>query len=400
MEIARQTGEKQNLTPTQMKKEIQKLDRQIEILLSGCYCPMCDKHKSKDAFYVSTDPMIKSGVTFICKDCARDIALRKDADGNYHEPTKESVMQALEYIDKPFLDNLWDASYFESHGENATKKNQWTAYIKDVSMTNYVSMRWKDGDNFKKNRNTSSVTSTGVNRTIENEEHDDYDKNRRDVIKMVGYDPFDNYPREDDKPYLYASLISMIDEDTKDDGMKIRAVIQIVQAHNQIRRLNDAINLLIASPDTIFSDLPQINKAQSTINGLIKSANDLAKDNGISVNFNNNKSKGANTLSGKIKELAEKNFEGADINTFDVETCKGMLQVAELSETARHKQVGYDDNIAQEIKDIKVDLVESLTKERDAALESMRKLLDENNKIKAFLQEKHLIDENMRVIYR
>lgn len=211
MEIARQTGEKQNLTPTQMKKEIQKLDRQMEILLSGCYCPMCDKHKSKDAFYVSTDPMIKSGVTFICKDCARDIALRKDADGNYHEPTKESVMQALEYIDKPFLDNLWDASYFESHGENATKKNQWTAYIKDVSMTNYVSMRWKDGDNFKKNRNTSSVTSTGVNRTIENEEHDDYDKNRRDVIKMVGYDPFDNYPREDDKPYLYASLISMID---------------------------------------------------------------------------------------------------------------------------------------------------------------------------------------------
>ena len=64
---------------------------------------MCDKHKSKDAFYVSTDPMIKSGVTFICKDCARDIALRKDADGNYHKPTKESVMQALEYIDKPFL---------------------------------------------------------------------------------------------------------------------------------------------------------------------------------------------------------------------------------------------------------------------------------------------------------
>lgn len=339
MEILRQTGEKQNLTPSQMKKEIQMLDRQIEILLSGCYCPMCDKHKSKDKFYKSTDPQIKSGVSFICKECAEDIALRKDTEGHYHEPTKESVMQALEYIDKPFLDSLWDTSYFESHGENKTKKNQWSAYIKNVSMGQYNTMRWRDGDNFKKKRVLSTVT--GSNRTIENEDHDDYDKNRKDVIKIVGYDPFDNYPREDDKPYLYASLASMIDDDAKEDGMKIRAIIQIVQSHNQIRRLNDAINLLVANPETIFTDLPQINKAQSTINGLIKSANDLAKDNGISVNFNNNKSKGANTLSGKIKELTMKKFEGADINTFDIETCKGMLQVAELSEKARHEQINY-----------------------------------------------------------
>lgn len=399
MEILRQTGEKQNLTPSQMKKEIEKLDRQIEILLAGCYCPMCDKHKSKDKFYKSTNPDILSGVSFICKDCAKNIALRRDADGNYHDPTKESVMQALEYIDKPFLDSLWDTSYFESHGENKSKDNIWSAYIKNVSMKQYDALRWKDGDNFKNQRYAMAVASGTANRTIQNEEHDEFDKNRKDVIKLVGYDPFDNYPREDDKPYLYASLVAMIDDDTKDDGMKMRAVIQIVQAHNQIRRLNDAVNMLIANPDTIFTDLAQINKAQSTINGLIQSANALAKDNGISVNFNNNKSKGANTLSGKIKELSEKNFEGADINAFDIETCKGMMQVAELSEKARHEQIGFDDNIAQEIKDIKVELVESLTKERDAALETMRKLLDENNKIKEFLREKNLINDQMQVIY-
>lgn len=118
-----------------------------------------------------------------------------------------------------------------------------------------------------------------------------------------------------------------------------------------------------------------------------------------SANFNNNKSKGANTLSGKIKELTEKNFSGVDINTFDIETCKGMQQVAELSEKARHAQIGFDENIAQEIKDIKVELVESLTKERDAAKETFRLLLDENNKMKRFLREKGLIDENNQVIY-
>lgn len=76
-----------------------------------------------------------------------------------------------------------------------------------------------------------------------------------------------------------------------------------------------------------------------------------------------------------------------------------MQQVAELSEKARHAQIGFDENIAQEIKDIKVELVESLTKERDAAKETFRLLLDENNKMKRFLREKGLIDENNQVIY-
>lgn len=48
---------------------------------------------------------------------------------------------------------------------------------------------------------------------------------------------------------------------------------------------------------------------------------------------------------------------------------------------------GYDENIAHEIKDIKVELVESLTKERDAALESMRLLLVENNDLKKTLHD-------------
>ena len=68
----------------------------------------------------------------------------------------------------------------------------------------------------------------------------------------------------------------------------------------------------------------------------------------------------------------------AKINSFDIGTCEGMKQVAEISEAARHKQIGYDENIAQEVKDIKVELVEQMTKERDKAIEDVRKLLMEN----------------------
>lgn len=88
----------------------------------------------------------------------------------------------------------------------------------------------------------------------------------------------------------------------------------------------------------------------------------------------------------------------AKINAFDIGTCEGMRQVAEISEAARHKQIGYDENIAQEIKDIKVELVERLTKERDQAVEDARKLLMENKDLKDFLLAKGLVDENYEVI--
>lgn len=75
-----------------------------------------------------------------------------------------------------------------------------------------------------------------------------------------------------------------------------------------------------------------------------------------------------------------------------------MRQVAEISEEARHKQIGYDENIAQEIKDIKVELVEKLSKERDRAVEDARKLLMENKDLKDYLRAKGLVDENYRII--
>ena len=74
------------------------------------------------------------------------------------------------------------------------------------------------------------------------------------------------------------------------------------------------------------------------------------------------------------------------------------MQVAYISEKARHDQIGYDENIAQEIKDIKVSLVEEAVKERDVALERARRLLVENKDLKEFLKEKGLVNDKYEVI--
>ena len=117
-----------------------------------------------------------------------------------------------------------------------------------------------------------------------------------------------------------------------------------------------------------------------------------------SVNHNNNKSKGANTLSGKSKELKRIGLRSAEINAFDIGTCRGMEQVAEISEAARHKQIGYDQSIASEIKDIKVQLVEELTKEKEKAVEMARKLLVENRDLKDYLVENGLMTKDYKLV--
>ena len=338
-------------TPTQLRKENEELREEVKKYQEGAYCYMCNKHKPKSEFYVSFDANIDSHITRICKQCARKLAYHPDEDGQPQEPTKASVLSALEYLDLPYFNKLWDTSYFECHDSNnrIAKKNIWTAYIKNItSLPQYKGLRWKDGDMFKKNVNIGNLNSAlpssederpEVVDEIDEKMEEDYLKNKSDVISQVGYDPFGHYQREEDKPFLYASLNSFIDEETKNDGMKLKAVIQIVKTYNQIEKINDTIDAYVVDPEALLNNIASLDKLSGTVDKLIRSSAKLAQDNGISVNFNNNKSKGANTLSGKIKHLSEIGFQDARINTFDIETCEGMKQVAKLSEEARHLQI-------------------------------------------------------------
>ena len=99
-----------------------------------------------------------------------------------------------------------------------------------------------------------------------------------------------------------------------------------------------------------------------------------------------------------MKKLTEEGLREAKVSLFDVGTCKGMKQVAEISEAARHKQIGVDENILSEIRDIKVQLVESLQKERDAAKERARILLRENADLKDYMKERGLMDASGNLV--
>lgn len=365
-------------------------------------CPHCGELKKRSAFYVSSDPAVSIGIAFPCKECAEKIARRYSLEtGKFGDVTESSLKCALNYLDKPFLHIVYEALYSEVHDESLDrpKTNLWAAYIKNIQLPQYRAMRWRDGDLFHGNCSEESKEGLVQSKILENQEYADaYKKNKKAVIDFIGYDPYRDYPIEEDLPILYAKLLSFLDEETKNDGMKLNAVIQICKSFNQVEKINTSIDTLSSDPQKIISNAALIKNLQEASAKALASATALAKDNGISVNYNNNKSKGAHTLSGKMKKMFEIGLWDAKINTYDIGTCEGMKQVALINEEARHKQIGYDENIAQEIKDIKVELVEQMTKERDEAVETARRLLLENKDLKEFLQERGLIDDNYEVV--
>lgn len=371
-------------------------------------CHYCLKEKKASDFYMSTDPLVLTGVTSMCKDCAKKIALNWDERRQeYGTCTKASIQEALERLDKPYIESLYNSSYLEWADPNSKhqKTTVWDAYIKNVGLKNYKGMRWRDSDIYdvyvEKAKQAAKIELDKDDRLPDAylpEVNEEYKTNRRDVIRMTGYDPFANYPIEEDKPMLYAQVVSFIDEETKNDGMKMNAVIQIVKSFNQISKINDAIDELSSDTMKLNNNNGTIKQLADTVSKLLSGANALAKDNGISVNFNNSKSKGQNTLTGKMKELDLIGFRDAKINMYDIDYCRGMQQVAEISAKAQVDQIGFDENVMNEISNIRRELVDSLQKERDKAVERARLLLVENKDLKDFLRDKGLIDEFGQVI--
>lgn len=361
---------------------------------------------------MSTDPNAKSGVVSVCKKCISDIVFQKDENG-YHDPTKASIMAALEYIDKPFLQKVWDSSYFEAHTKHASRANKsmWGAYIKNIGMPQYKSLRWRDSDIFKTNSviaNLDSALPSSQEKELMQQKMDrqreamqECEKNRHDVIRIFGYDPFE-FEDEGDKPLLYAKVVRMCDtsDDSEDDEIKLSSIIEIVRGYNQLEKIDRQINLLSNLNDSDIGNLNRLKTLQQMHKDKVSAINALAKESKLTKASSDNSTKGTNTWTGKVRQLKELNLREEEVNAFEVETCKGMQQVAELSNAAILKQINLDENdYADMLKDQRI-LITKLRKEKNLAEERQRILYRENNDLKKLLAEKKIeIEQDLQSNY-
>lgn len=362
-------------------------------------CHYCLKEKKRTEFYVSTNPLVMSGITFVCKDCVRKIALDWDDNRNeFGACTKKTVMEALEIIDRPFLNNLWDSSYAEWVNQEGQIRRPtiWDAYIKNVSMPQYRGMRWRDGDifnTFVEDAKQVAALESGKDEAAQiliasQEVNGEFDKNRKDVIRLLGYDPFEGEKLED-QPLLYSQLIGYLDlGGDNEDMMRTSSAITIVRGFLQQAKLDDKIAKVMANTNANASEMKTLLDAKKNISATISQ---LAEQSCLSLKHNKNSSKGENTFTGIVKKLKEINLRDAEVNAFDIGTSEGMRQVADISNASIIKQIRLDENDYNDMLIKQREMLAKLQEKADQSDETARILLRENIDLKKFIED-HNID--------
>jgi len=357
-------------------------------------CPHCGKTKKASEFYVSTDPAVIIGVAFPCKICSQNIARRYDPrTGEYSDMTESSLKSALMYLDKPFIKKLWDSAYNEVHDETLKqpKHNMWASYIKNVtSLSQYRGLRWRDGDFDDQAAQTQQAVASTDDRDINPEVLSELEKNRRDVIRLIGYDPFEK-EADEDKPLLYAQLIGYIDGDGNNDDMtRILDSIEMVRGYLQLQKLNDMSAKAFANLAKTGQS-GEIKNYMDTKKKVADVISQLAEQSCISQKHNKNAKKGENTWTGKIKKLKELNLREAEVNGFDIGTCRGMQQVLEMSDASIMKQLALDESEWSDMVAEQRKLLVDAQKERDVYKEINRILLRENLDLRDTLEDNNLL---------
>lgn len=357
----------------------------------GIYrCFYCNKEKSQTAFYQHKVFYNKSGLSPICKQCASDIANRVEY-GVTQGATIDSMLLALRLMDMPFIQDIFneaDRVAKSPTSEGTQNKTIFGHYISILAVTKYSNSTWDDTE-----RTLSDVSAQRkeIKKTkaaeVVGEVAEEAEQNKKDCLRLMGYDVFANEPDED-KPYLYSQLIKYLDAspEANEDAMKVASIVQIVKSYYQASKINDVIAEIIANPETILDNASTLKSLQSTQKTLMDTALSLAKDNGISFAHNNNNSKGANTLSGKLKKMKELNLREIEVNTFDIGTSEGMRKVADISNASILGQIRLNENdIPEMIADQRI-LIEKWEEVAYKASEQARLLLRENSDLKDYIR--------------
>lgn len=401
MATRKSTTQPVKLTAAEAREKVEELQHKLDNYDKTAFCLMCKKHKDRESkFYVNTDPMY-GGLTCtpICRECARKIALRVDEKGHEHEPTKDSVKLALKYLQKPFLDSVWNASIQEAENlvSGKVKTNVWNSYIKNIQMVNYVGLTYFDSDHFVKDKieNESVKELTTEEELIEShaglDTYDSFLKNKNDVIRLLSYDPFE---KEDvaDQPFLYSQLLGILDssEDANEDMMRTSSAISIVRGFLQQSKIDDTVAKLMSDISNIERNSATIKSLQESKGKITSVITSLAQDSCISLKHNKNAKKGENTWTGKIKKIKDLNLREGEVNGFDLETCKAMKQVMDLSNASIMKTLALDESEWSDMVAEQRQKIVDLQRDLDKYIEISRILLRENLDIKDYLKDKNI----------
>lgn len=372
-------------------------------------CYMCGEVKQRTDFYVSTDPACKSGVTRICKSCCYELAHPINIrTGQPSEPTMESIKNYLEYVDKPFINAVWDSCVIAANSETPTngmngKTGLFGQYAGAISLGQHAALRWREGDVFKSDMEDVPMLTVDGDRMQAIIEQ--YEKNKSDTLRLLGYDPFE-LEQEEDKPFLYAQFIGYcdIDEDISSDMMRVSSIIEIVKGFSHIEKMNNIISNLMNDTKRLDKNIATIRALEDTKSKITGSIQKLAMESCISLKNNKSVKRGDDTFTGRTRKLRDMNLRDAEVNGFDIGTCRGMRQVADISNQSILNKIRLDENDYSEMLAEQRIMIQKYIAMAEKYEEQARILLRENFDLKEYLKEIGRYDESMftsdTILYR
>ena len=168
--------------------------------------------------------------------------------------------------------------------------------------------------------------------------------------------------------------------------------IEIVRGYLQLQKLND----MSAKAFATLAQTGQAGEIKNYMDTKKKVADvisQLAEQSCISQKHNKNAKKGENTWTGKIKKLKELNLREAEVNGFDIGTCRGMQQVLEMSDASIMKQLSLDESEWSDMVAEQRKMLVDAQKERDVYREINRILLRENLDLRDTLEDNNILNK-------
>src|SRR5699024_3769372 len=345
-------------------------------------CSKCqiERDLSRD-FYQSNSTKNTDGKVNICKPCIfKDLNITEDTD-LLDDVYLKRMQDVLLELNLPYSHRVWLSTI-----KTAKRKSNgnFGSYLRQLHL-NRKNVNWTDSEfpGEIEEDEDADIQELGISKEEIEKKHDiELDtQNEKDVLRLLGYDPFE-YESPKDRQNLFNKLVDYLDESTLEDGFKLSSVIEIVRTHNQIDKINAAITKNMSDMKNFAKNAGSITSLINAKDKMLKSTLDIAKENGISVKHATNKSKGAGTLSGILKQLDEYDIHEAEVNLFDVKTSHGIRQIADISNKSIYNQLMFDENDMTEMIRDQRQLIEEYSKKAEKFEEENRLLKVELAKLK------------------
>lgn len=381
------------LTHSEVKRRIKKLQSELNDYKNKHRCVLCGEFKAKKEFYTQRNNKYADESVYICRECLFNIVERMDSNGEYHSPTRESLILGLAYINKPFYTSLYEECCMSAdRNPQYGNTNFARLYISKIVTPAYQTKTFADSDILS----SKEVIIMDENE-FDAEEKAQLYRDINDVVDIVGFDPF-KHEAPADKPILYSYLLSMLDteEDSDRDIYKIQSCIAITKDYLRVEKYNTLINEMMEDAGSLSKNITTIQKLTSTKMDLQNTINRTAKENGLTSSSSRGANKGSQSFTAKLKTMKDLNLRDSQVNGFDLETCKGMQQVLDISHHSILKQLRLEDNDYATMVAEQREMVRKSKMDAELYQELFRILLRENLDLKKLLNHNGIsIGENV-----